>query len=639
MHLGLRKNGDVKGALQWRKSNNRTIAVDISTDARGRLTAALQPDAVDQYDFADTHTDGVEEDHRGSPHRHPELTPLQQRRRSRRDEAPYSTCSMFLDADKWFFDKWAGSGSMEDRVDRTVVAMLDMSNAMMDIFHLNFGNDGGPFVFVVGIAVHPSEEMGVVDPTVVNNKDLALKYYSAFLKKDAYGEKRLRGDSNTRTYNGSDWGTGTKGNDVCLNHLYTHTNYGNVIGVATLGGICNTRFNNVGFTSTRSSGGDVGLQARQTTTAHEVGHNFGANHDCSNDHTDCKDWLKLPGTPDIEDECLKNDEPFLMFPESAAGMNRLKFSSCSRHYIKKTVDSHKDTTCFMQSPIDIPIYVTPRNTTTTTFIPTTTDPILYHEYRDDGGTFVGEFDYVDAATPRLLALTPTAGTGAQRITVTGTGLGTTGEVRVGKHECTGVVVAGPSAAGVYTITCDAPRLSAGKYHLAVRTTGMGLAAHPLGHANNLHYVSKLVLCGIEPREGSWLGGTRVTVNGFGFGGDASKIRVDVGGLKGHVVSAGYSTFVFVTPRKDAEQLDHADKRLLTATTAAPVSDGTGATYEVNIGSCNSNCSPKTKTVVPAGLVCPPRVDKTNWKGGYGYSDWFTVAVVGNVVSVTRGGQS
>lgn len=509
VHLGLRKNGDIKATLQWRKSNNRTIAVDISTDPNG-LVAVIQPDDPEDFDFSDkTHKDGVEEDYRVSSHRHPALTHEQQR--ARRDAVPFDTCSMFLDADKWFFDKWAGSGTMEDRVDRTVVAMLDMSNAMMDIFHLNFGSDGGPFVFVVGIAVHPSEEMGVVDPTALNNKDLALKYYSAFLKKDAFGKQgRLRSDSNTRTYNGTDWGRGTKGNDVCLNHLFTHTNYGKVIGVATLGGICSTTFNNVGFTSTRSKSGDVGLSARQTTTAHEVGHNFGANHDCSNDHKDCQEWLKLPGTPDIEDECLKNDEPFLMFPESAAGMHRLKFSSCSRYYIKKTMSSHAGTTCFIQSPINIPVYIKPRNTTTTTFVSTTADPILYHEYHDNGTSFVGEFDYVDAATPRLTSLFPTSGTQAQRITIKGVSLATATEVRIGKYKCTNTEVTGPNAQGDDIITCDVPRLSAGKYHLAVQTRDMGLAAHPLGHKNNLHYISELELASIEPRDGSWLGGTKVT---------------------------------------------------------------------------------------------------------------------------------
>ena len=87
--------------------------------------------------------------------------------------------------------------------------------------------------------------------------------------------------------------------EVCLNHLFTHTAAGGVLGVAIQanpasflpGGICaplacqgnNTIIaTNAAFTNTMGEDGHL-VPAWQSSlsTAHEFGHNLGANHDCA----------------------------------------------------------------------------------------------------------------------------------------------------------------------------------------------------------------------------------------------------------------------------------------------------------------------------------------------------------------------
>ena len=93
-----------------------------------------------------------------------------------------------------------------------------------------------------------------------------------------------------------------KGNEVCLNHLFTHANFGTINGLAEVGTNCARSFSNVAFTSTSAGGSRMSLAARQIVTARQIGHNFGAELDCYGDT--CKDYLLLPDTPDISDDEL-----------------------------------------------------------------------------------------------------------------------------------------------------------------------------------------------------------------------------------------------------------------------------------------------------------------------------------------------
>ena len=45
-----------------------------------------------------------------------------------------NTCTVFIDADKWFYDQWGGSGSTEQRLEQTLLAMLDVMIASQEVF-------------------------------------------------------------------------------------------------------------------------------------------------------------------------------------------------------------------------------------------------------------------------------------------------------------------------------------------------------------------------------------------------------------------------------------------------------------------------------------------------------------------------
>jgi len=68
-------------------------------------------------------------------------------------------------------------------------------------------------------------------------------------------------------------GTGS----FCLAHLLTHRDFGCVIGLANVGGLCR-KYGNTGWTKVFKDN----INGTVNTLAHEVGHNFGSDHDGGN---------------------------------------------------------------------------------------------------------------------------------------------------------------------------------------------------------------------------------------------------------------------------------------------------------------------------------------------------------------------
>ncbi|XP_078479126.1 LOW QUALITY PROTEIN: disintegrin and metalloproteinase domain-containing protein 17-like [Lampetra planeri] len=142
---------------------------------------------------------------------------------------------------------------------------------------------------------------------------------------------------------------------VCLAHLFTYQDFAEgTLGLAyvapsklnALGGLCpkrETRFDvllqasylNTGLTSTKNYGKTILTKEADLVTTHELGHNFGAEHD-----------------PDNIPFCAPSDDhggKFVMYPIAVSGdhANNKRFSNCSKISIGKTL-RFKAPVCFKE---------------------------------------------------------------------------------------------------------------------------------------------------------------------------------------------------------------------------------------------------------------------------------------------------
>ncbi|XP_041105392.1 disintegrin and metalloproteinase domain-containing protein 17-like isoform X2 [Polyodon spathula] len=142
--------------------------------------------------------------------------------------------------------------------------------------------------------------------------------------------------------------------NVCLAHLFTYQDFDQgTLGLAyvgspkthALGGICPHAYNfkalgksiylNTGLTSTKNYGKTILTKEADLVTTHELGHNFGAEHD-----------------PDNLLHCAPSDDnggKYLMYPIAVSGdhENNKRFSECSIKSIGKTLSS-KASDCFKE---------------------------------------------------------------------------------------------------------------------------------------------------------------------------------------------------------------------------------------------------------------------------------------------------
>ncbi|RXN19098.1 disintegrin and metallo ase domain-containing 17-like isoform X2 [Labeo rohita] len=141
---------------------------------------------------------------------------------------------------------------------------------------------------------------------------------------------------------------------VCLAHLFTYQDFDDgTLGLAYvapskqgLGGLCpkpyypsqsvkKPSYLNTGLTSTMNYGKTILTKEADLVTTHELGHNFGAEHD-----------------PDNIPNCAPNDDQggkYVMYPIAVSGdhANNKRFSSCSKFSVSKTlrVKAHQ---CFKE---------------------------------------------------------------------------------------------------------------------------------------------------------------------------------------------------------------------------------------------------------------------------------------------------
>ncbi|CAJ0950169.1 unnamed protein product, partial [Ranitomeya imitator] len=145
-----------------------------------------------------------------------------------------------------------------------------------------------------------------------------------------------------------------KASTVCLAHLFTYQDFDmGTLGLAyvgshkpnTHGGICpkayrsessqKSIFLNTGLTSTKNYGKTILTKEADLVTTHELGHNFGSEHD-----------------PDSMQDCAPNEDhggKFVMYPIAVSGdhQNNKMFSACSRESILRTL-MNKASICFKE---------------------------------------------------------------------------------------------------------------------------------------------------------------------------------------------------------------------------------------------------------------------------------------------------
>ncbi|XP_047429465.1 disintegrin and metalloproteinase domain-containing protein 17 [Mugil cephalus] len=144
-----------------------------------------------------------------------------------------------------------------------------------------------------------------------------------------------------------------KASNVCLAHLFTYQDFDEgTLGLAYVapskpdipGGLCSKAcpssanehgsiYLNTGLTSTKNYGKTILTKEADLVTTHELGHNFGAEHDPDN----------VPYCAPREDQGGK----YVMYPIAVSGdhVNNKLFSSCSRRSIVKRLRS-KAPSCF-----------------------------------------------------------------------------------------------------------------------------------------------------------------------------------------------------------------------------------------------------------------------------------------------------
>ncbi|XP_023285811.1 disintegrin and metalloproteinase domain-containing protein 17-like [Seriola lalandi dorsalis] len=151
-----------------------------------------------------------------------------------------------------------------------------------------------------------------------------------------------------------------KASNVCLAHLFTYQDFDEgTLGLAYVapskpdipGGLCSKScpsstneqraiYLNTGLTSTKNYGKTILTKEADLVTTHELGHNFGAEHDPDN----------IPDCAPREDQGGK----YVMYPIAVSGdhVNNKMFSNCSKRSIVKRLRS-KASSCFKERNINV----------------------------------------------------------------------------------------------------------------------------------------------------------------------------------------------------------------------------------------------------------------------------------------------
>ncbi|NXN15890.1 ADA17 protein, partial [Indicator maculatus] len=267
-----------------------------------------------------------------------------QRKRRTVPESSKNTCKMLVVADHRFF-KYMGRGEEST----TINYLIELIDRVDDIYRNTSWDDGaftGYGIQIEQIIIH--NEPNLVKPGE-KHYNMARSYPDE--KKDAWDVKMLLEQFS--------FDIAEKAAHVCLAHLFTYQDFDmGTLGLAYVGsprpnshgGICpkgkasfalllpiakKDIYLNSGLTSTKNYGKTILTKEADLVTTHELGHNFGAEHD-----------------PDSLPECAPTEDQggkYVMYPIAVSGdhENNKMFSSCSKKSIHRTIEI-KAQECFKE---------------------------------------------------------------------------------------------------------------------------------------------------------------------------------------------------------------------------------------------------------------------------------------------------
>ncbi|XP_074547948.1 disintegrin and metalloproteinase domain-containing protein 17a isoform X2 [Halichoeres trimaculatus] len=279
--------------------------------------------------------DGMEEEDKEEGHHH--------REKRQAHDPKKNTCPLLLVADYRFF-KHMGRG--QESV--TLNYLIELIDRVDDIYRNTTWNDEfkgyGVQIHQIIINKEPTKPpAGHVGPSWVhyNMENSPVK------GKEVWDVKRLLEQFSSDIADNA--------STVCLAHLFTYQDFDEgTLGLAyvapskpqALGGLCpkayypshsskKPSYLNTGLTSTKNYGKTILTKEADLVTTHELGHNFGAEHD-----------------PDNIPYCAPSDDnggKFVMYPIAVSGdhVNNKRFSNCSKISVGKTL-GFKAPVCFKE---------------------------------------------------------------------------------------------------------------------------------------------------------------------------------------------------------------------------------------------------------------------------------------------------
>ncbi|XP_078069287.1 disintegrin and metalloproteinase domain-containing protein 17-like isoform X2 [Mustelus asterias] len=262
---------------------------------------------------------------------------IQRQKRQNALDTGKNTCKMLVVADYRFF-KHMGRG--EESI--TINYLIELIDRVDDIYRNTTWNNGG----LKGYGLQIEEIIVNKEPTKVTTGQKHYNMAGSYPdNKDAWDVKPLLEQFSADIAKSA--------SKVCLAHLFTYQDFEHgTLGLAyvgspksrALGGICPTPYDhptmqksvylNTGLTSTKNYGKTILTKEADLVTTHELGHNFGAEHD-----------------PDTS-ECAPTEDgggKYVMYPIAVSGDqdNNKLFSNCSKRSIYRTLIS-KASKCFKE---------------------------------------------------------------------------------------------------------------------------------------------------------------------------------------------------------------------------------------------------------------------------------------------------